>query len=312
MSDHQHTHHRRQPAGRRLAMPCDVSPMPFHLYRPYVPLVLTDRTWPDRQTDRWPPSGPASTCATATRRWSTPWTPERKLQLFQTLVDIGFKEIEVGFPSASQTDYDFQRQIIDERAHPRRRDHPGAGPVPGGADRADLRVAARGQAGHRPLLQLDVDAAAPGGLRPRPAGHRRHRRQRRPAVQEVRVDRARHRHPLRVLAGELHRHRARVRRRDLRGGDGGHRAHARSADHHQPAQHRRDVRAQRLRRRHRMVRPDRRPTGTRSSSASIPTTTGARRWPRPSWPSWPAPTGWRGRCSATGSAPATSTWSPWP
>ena len=40
--------------------------------------------------------------------------PERKLALFQTLVDMGFKEIEVGFPSASQTDYDFQRQIIDE------------------------------------------------------------------------------------------------------------------------------------------------------------------------------------------------------
>ena len=40
--------------------------------------------------------------------------PERKLKLFQTLVDIGFKEIEVGFPSASQTDYDFQRQIIEE------------------------------------------------------------------------------------------------------------------------------------------------------------------------------------------------------
>jgi len=39
--------------------------------------------------------------------------PERKLALFQTLVDIGFKEIEVGFPSASQTDFDFQRQIID-------------------------------------------------------------------------------------------------------------------------------------------------------------------------------------------------------
>ena len=40
--------------------------------------------------------------------------PERKLALFQTLVDVGFKEIEVGFPSASQTDYDFQRLIIDE------------------------------------------------------------------------------------------------------------------------------------------------------------------------------------------------------
>ena len=43
---------------------------------------------------------------------------ERKLALFQTLVDVGFKEIEVGFPSASQTDFDFQRLIIDERLIP--------------------------------------------------------------------------------------------------------------------------------------------------------------------------------------------------
>jgi 2-isopropylmalate synthase len=97
---------------RRLAMPCDVSPMPFHLYRPYRPLTLPDRTWPDRDITRAP-------------RWASvdlrdgnqalvdPMDPERKLRLFETLVAIGFKEIEVGFPSASQTDYDFQRQIID-------------------------------------------------------------------------------------------------------------------------------------------------------------------------------------------------------
>ena len=102
------------PGGhRRPAMPCDVSPMPFHLYRPYRPLTLPDRTWPDRQFTRAP-------------RWASvdlrdgnqalvdPMDPERKLKLFRTLVDIGFKEIEVGFPSASHTDYDFQRQIIEE------------------------------------------------------------------------------------------------------------------------------------------------------------------------------------------------------
>jgi 2-isopropylmalate synthase len=96
-----------------LDMPCDVSPMPFHLYRPYRPLTLADRTWPDRTITRAP-------------RWASvdlrdgnqalvdPMDSERKLRLFQTLIDIGFKEIEVGFPSASQTDFDFQRQIIDE------------------------------------------------------------------------------------------------------------------------------------------------------------------------------------------------------
>jgi 2-isopropylmalate synthase len=87
--------------------------MPFSLYRPYRPLTLTDRTWPDRDI-------------TVAPRWASvdlrdgnqalvdPMDPERKLRLFSTLVDIGFKEIEVGFPSASQTDYDFQRQIIDD------------------------------------------------------------------------------------------------------------------------------------------------------------------------------------------------------
>ena len=96
-----------------LALPCDPSPMPFDKYRSHVPLVLHDRTWPDRQFTRAP-------------RWASvdlrdgnqalidPMDPERKLALFQTLVDVGFKEIEVGFPSASQTDFDFQRLIIDE------------------------------------------------------------------------------------------------------------------------------------------------------------------------------------------------------
>src|SRR6204780_3233899 len=96
-----------------LDMPCAVSPMPFPLYRPYRPLTLPDRTWPDRDI-------------TVAPRWASvdlrdgnqalidPMDSERKLALFQTLVDVGFKEIEVGFPSASQTDYDFQRLIIDE------------------------------------------------------------------------------------------------------------------------------------------------------------------------------------------------------
>jgi len=97
----------------RLALPCDSSPMPFHLYRSHIPLKLADRTWPDREFERAP-------------RWASvdlrdgnqalidPMDPERKLRLFDTLVKVGFKEIEVGFPSASQTDFDFQRQIIQD------------------------------------------------------------------------------------------------------------------------------------------------------------------------------------------------------
>ncbi|MHB1710723.1 MAG: 2-isopropylmalate synthase [Acidimicrobiales bacterium] len=87
--------------------------MPFGLYRPHLPLKLHDRTWPDRRTTKAP-------------RWASvdlrdgnqalvdPMDSERKLKLFDTLVRTGFKEIEVGFPSASQTDYDFQRQIIED------------------------------------------------------------------------------------------------------------------------------------------------------------------------------------------------------
>ena len=79
-----------------------------------------DRTWPDRQFTRAP-------------RWASvdlrdgnqalidPMDPERKLALFQTLVDVGFKEIEVGFPSASQTDFDFLRLHHRGGPDPRRR-----------------------------------------------------------------------------------------------------------------------------------------------------------------------------------------------
>ena len=48
-------------------------------------------------------------------------SPARKLEMFDLLVRMGYKEIEVGFPSASQTDFDFVRQLIEERPHPRRR-----------------------------------------------------------------------------------------------------------------------------------------------------------------------------------------------
>src|SRR5271163_4166427 len=101
----------------RLAMPCDVSPMPFHLYRPYVPLVLRDRTWPDRQTTV-APQWASVDLRDGNQALVDPMDSERKLRLFQTLVDIGFKEIEVGFTSASQTDFDFQREIIDDGVIP--------------------------------------------------------------------------------------------------------------------------------------------------------------------------------------------------
>ncbi len=89
------------------------SQMPFHHYQPYVPMVLTDRTWPDRMiacAPRW--------CSVDLRDGNQaliePMDPARKLKMFEALVRIGFKEIEVGFPAASQPDFDFIRQLIDE------------------------------------------------------------------------------------------------------------------------------------------------------------------------------------------------------
>jgi len=97
----------------RLALPCDVSPMPFHLYRSHVPLQLSDRTWPDRQMSK-APQWASVDLRDGNQALIDPMDPERKLRLFETLVKIGFKEIEVGFPSASQPDFDFQRTIIQD------------------------------------------------------------------------------------------------------------------------------------------------------------------------------------------------------
>jgi 2-isopropylmalate synthase len=95
--------------------PKSVTPkrMAFDKYRPFVPLDLRDRTWPDRKlvkAPRW--------CSVDLRDGNQalidPMDPERKRRMFETLVRMGFKEIEVGFPSASQPDYDFVRLLIEE------------------------------------------------------------------------------------------------------------------------------------------------------------------------------------------------------
>jgi 2-isopropylmalate synthase len=87
--------------------------MPVDKYRAYPPIELADRTWPDRRIDKAP-----LWCSVDLRDGNQaliePMSPERKLVMFQSLIDMGFSEIEVGFPAASQTDFDFIRQIIDE------------------------------------------------------------------------------------------------------------------------------------------------------------------------------------------------------
>src|SRR5438093_11540861 len=89
------------------------APMPFHLYRPFAPIPLPDRTWPSRVITRAP-----RWCSVDLRDGNQalidPMDPERKGRMFDLLVRCGFKEIEVGFPSASQPDFDFVRRLIEE------------------------------------------------------------------------------------------------------------------------------------------------------------------------------------------------------
>ena len=94
-------------------MPTTRAPMPHDRYQPVVPLRLDDRTWPSKQLHRAP-----TWCSVDLRDGNQalvePMDAERKLALFNELVAMGFTQIETGFPSASQTDYDFQRQLIDD------------------------------------------------------------------------------------------------------------------------------------------------------------------------------------------------------
>jgi 2-isopropylmalate synthase len=87
--------------------------MPFDRYSPYVPIVLEDRTWPNTIIETAP-----IWCSVDLRDGNQalidPMDPPRKLKMFQELVKMGFKEIEVGFPAASQPDFDFVRQLVEE------------------------------------------------------------------------------------------------------------------------------------------------------------------------------------------------------
>ncbi|MGB0552647.1 MAG: 2-isopropylmalate synthase [Alphaproteobacteria bacterium] len=91
--------------------------MPVEKYKPFTPINLPDRTWPGKVITKSP-----TWCSVDLRDGNQaliePMGPERKLKMFKTLCDMGFKEIEIGFPSASDTDFDFCRKIIDENLIP--------------------------------------------------------------------------------------------------------------------------------------------------------------------------------------------------
>src|ERR1700731_4590617 len=90
---------------------------PSTKYRPFPPIDLADRTWPSRVI-----SAPPSWCSVDLRDGNQaliePMDGARKRRMFDMLVKIGYKEIEVGFPAASQTDFDFVREIIEDGSIP--------------------------------------------------------------------------------------------------------------------------------------------------------------------------------------------------
>ncbi|NML29733.1 2-isopropylmalate synthase [Paraburkholderia antibiotica] len=85
---------------------------PATKYRSFKPINLTDRQWPSRTITR-APIWMSTDLRDGNQALFEPMNAERKMRMFKTLVQIGFKEIEVGFPSASQTDFDFVRELIE-------------------------------------------------------------------------------------------------------------------------------------------------------------------------------------------------------
>jgi len=82
-------------------------------YRPFPPVRLTDRTWPDRTIDK-APVWMSTDLRDGNQALFEPMNAEKKLGMFRMLCEIGFKEIEVAFPAASQTDFDFVRTLIED------------------------------------------------------------------------------------------------------------------------------------------------------------------------------------------------------
>ncbi len=98
--------HQQRPSG-----------MPAHRYRAFAPIHLPDRTWPSRTiTDA--PRWLSTDLRDGNQALIDPMTPTRKRRMFELLVRMGYKEIEVGFPAASETDFAFVRELIESDAVP--------------------------------------------------------------------------------------------------------------------------------------------------------------------------------------------------
>ncbi|MBB5954187.1 2-isopropylmalate synthase [Saccharothrix tamanrassetensis] len=111
-SPHEHRNFRARDMGAQTP-----SGMPVHKYAPYQPIGLEDRTWPSRQLTRAPLWGSVD-LRDGNQALLEPMDVNRKRIMFDLLVSIGFKEIEVGYPASSQDDYDFVRHLIETDSIP--------------------------------------------------------------------------------------------------------------------------------------------------------------------------------------------------
>jgi len=93
------------------------SAMPIHKYKPFQGVDLPDRTWPNNRITK-APRWLSTDMRDGNQALIEPMNPVRKRRMFDLLVRMGFKEIEVGFPSASQLDFDFVRSLVEEGAIP--------------------------------------------------------------------------------------------------------------------------------------------------------------------------------------------------
>src|SRR3954470_1709566 len=92
--------------------PQQPSPMPYARYQAFEPIDLADRTWPSARIER-APRWLSTDLRDGNQALIDPMSPARKHRMFDLLVAMGYKEIEVGFPSASETDFSFVRQLIE-------------------------------------------------------------------------------------------------------------------------------------------------------------------------------------------------------
>jgi 2-isopropylmalate synthase len=120
------------------------SPMPIGRYAPFPAVDLPDRTWPTKTITK-APRWLSTDLRDGNQALIDPMSPTRKLAMFELLVGMGYKEIEVGFPAASQTDFDFVRQLIQEDRVP-----------------ADVRISVLTQA-REELIERTVQSLAGAG-----------------------------------------------------------------------------------------------------------------------------------------------------